>query len=141
VTKAETDIGLDYVCQVLAPVEQSASWEGTGATLGAQVKTVQADAKRGSPSELMTPALVLDLDAFEQNISAYQQLINAHGRIELLRDRDKADSLAVKCLDDLREVGKGASDAVDLVDNDRIDPACGDVAQQLLQARALHVAP
>ena len=27
----------------------------------------------------MTPALVLDLDAFEQNISAYQQLINAHG--------------------------------------------------------------
>jgi len=35
--------------------------------------------KRGSLSELMTPALVLDLDAFEQNISAYQQLINAHG--------------------------------------------------------------
>jgi len=35
--------------------------------------------KRGGLSELMTPALVLDLDAFEQNISAYQQLINAHG--------------------------------------------------------------
>jgi D-serine deaminase-like pyridoxal phosphate-dependent protein len=35
--------------------------------------------KRGSLSELMTPALVLDLDVFEQNISAYQQLINAHG--------------------------------------------------------------
>jgi len=34
--------------------------------------------KRGSLSEFMTPALVLDLDAFEQNISAYQQLINAH---------------------------------------------------------------
>ena len=28
---------------------------------------------------MMTPALVLDLDAFEQNINAYQQLINAHG--------------------------------------------------------------
>jgi D-serine deaminase-like pyridoxal phosphate-dependent protein len=35
--------------------------------------------KQGSLSELMTPALVLDVDAFEQNISAYQQLINAHG--------------------------------------------------------------
>src|SRR5215472_6492253 len=35
--------------------------------------------KRGGLSELMTPALVLDLAAFEQNISAYQQLINAHG--------------------------------------------------------------
>ena len=34
--------------------------------------------KRGSLSELMTPALVLDLDAFEQNVSAFQQLINAH---------------------------------------------------------------
>jgi D-serine deaminase-like pyridoxal phosphate-dependent protein len=35
--------------------------------------------KRGSLSELMTPALVLDLDAFEQNISAYQQLVNTSG--------------------------------------------------------------
>jgi D-serine deaminase-like pyridoxal phosphate-dependent protein len=35
--------------------------------------------KRGSLSELMTPALVLDLDAFEQNINAYQQLIKASG--------------------------------------------------------------
>jgi D-serine deaminase-like pyridoxal phosphate-dependent protein len=35
--------------------------------------------KRESLSQLMTPALVLDLDAFEQNVSAYQRLINAHG--------------------------------------------------------------
>src|SRR5215469_2512973 len=35
--------------------------------------------KRGSLSEFMTPALVLDLNAFAQNISTYQQLINAHG--------------------------------------------------------------
>src|SRR6201987_6105589 len=35
--------------------------------------------ERGSLSEMMTPALVLDLEAFERNISAYQQLINAHG--------------------------------------------------------------
>ena len=35
--------------------------------------------KCGGVIELITPALVLDLDAFERNISAYQQLINAHG--------------------------------------------------------------
>ena len=29
--------------------------------------------------ELMTPALVLDLDLFQQNIQAYQQLLNEHG--------------------------------------------------------------
>src|SRR6201987_1342295 len=35
--------------------------------------------KREGLSALMTPALVLDLDAFEQNIIAYQNLINVHG--------------------------------------------------------------
>ncbi|SEG71121.1 protein of unknown function [Bryocella elongata] len=39
-TKAKTDIGVDYLCQVLAPVDQSESWEGTGSMIGAQVKTV-----------------------------------------------------------------------------------------------------
>ena len=40
---------------------------------------VELIGKRGSLGELMTPALVLDLDALEQNLRAYQQLINAHG--------------------------------------------------------------
>ena len=35
--------------------------------------------KPGGLRELTTPALVLDLEAFEQNIKAYQQQINLHG--------------------------------------------------------------
>jgi D-serine deaminase-like pyridoxal phosphate-dependent protein len=35
--------------------------------------------KPGGLRELTTPALVLDLDAFEQNIAAYQHQINLHG--------------------------------------------------------------
>jgi 3-hydroxy-D-aspartate aldolase len=35
--------------------------------------------KPGALRELMTPALVLDLDAFEHNIRTYQQTINTHG--------------------------------------------------------------
>jgi D-serine deaminase-like pyridoxal phosphate-dependent protein len=35
--------------------------------------------KPGSLNELMTPALVLDLDAFERNVGAYQREISTHG--------------------------------------------------------------
>jgi 3-hydroxy-D-aspartate aldolase len=35
--------------------------------------------KPGGLRELTTPALVLDLDAFERNIRAYQDQINLHG--------------------------------------------------------------
>jgi 3-hydroxy-D-aspartate aldolase len=35
--------------------------------------------KPGGLRELTTPALVLDLEAFEQNVGAYQQQINLHG--------------------------------------------------------------
>ena len=44
--------------------------------------------KPGGLRELTTPALVLDLDAFEQNIAAHQQQINLHG----LRARPHAKS-------------------------------------------------
>ncbi len=44
--------------------------------------------KPGGLRELTTPALVLDLDAFEQNIAAYQRQINLHG----LRARPHAKS-------------------------------------------------
>lgn len=39
-SKPVRDIGLDYLCQVLAPVDGSRSLEGTGSVLGAQVKAV-----------------------------------------------------------------------------------------------------
>jgi 3-hydroxy-D-aspartate aldolase len=44
--------------------------------------------KRGGLGELMTPALVLDLDVFDQNINTYQKLINASG----LKSRPHAKS-------------------------------------------------
>lgn len=44
--------------------------------------------KPGGLRELTTPALVLDLEAFEQNIGAYQRQINLHG----LRARPHAKS-------------------------------------------------
>lgn len=43
--KAETDIGLDFFCQVMAPVAGAASIEGAGPTLGAQVKSFDDDEK------------------------------------------------------------------------------------------------
>lgn len=43
--KAGIDLGVDYFCQVMAPVAGSKSKEGTGATLGAQVKTVEDNEK------------------------------------------------------------------------------------------------
>ncbi len=39
-SKPVRDIGLDYLCQVLAPVKGSKSLEGTGSVLGAQCKAV-----------------------------------------------------------------------------------------------------
>jgi hypothetical protein len=43
--KAEIDVGLDFFCQVMSPVPGSASIEGAGPILGAQVKTVDDEDK------------------------------------------------------------------------------------------------
>src|SRR5579863_9861290 len=43
--KADTDIGLDFFCQVMSEVEGSKSLEGAGSILGAQVKTVDDEEK------------------------------------------------------------------------------------------------
>ncbi len=43
--KADTDIGVDFFCQVMSPVAGSESIEGTGPILGAQVKTVAEEKK------------------------------------------------------------------------------------------------
>ena len=60
--------------------------------------------KRGSLSELMTPALVLDLDVFEQNIKTYQGLISASG----LKSRPHAKSH--KCAEIARrQIAAGSS--------------------------------
>jgi hypothetical protein len=43
--KADTDVGVDFFCQVMAPVAHSQSIEGAGSILGAQVKTVDDEDK------------------------------------------------------------------------------------------------
>jgi hypothetical protein len=43
--KAEVDLGVDFFCQVMVPVEGSLSLEGAGPTLSAQVKTVEENDK------------------------------------------------------------------------------------------------
>jgi hypothetical protein len=43
--KAESDLGVDFFCQVMAPVPGSKSIEGAGPVLGAQVKTVEEEEK------------------------------------------------------------------------------------------------
>jgi hypothetical protein len=48
-----------------------------------------------------------------------------------LRDGDKADALAIKCLDDFGEVGERASQAINLVDNNRIDPSRSNISYRV----------
>jgi hypothetical protein len=43
--KADTDVGVDFFCQVMAPVANSESIEGAGSILGAQVKAVDDEDK------------------------------------------------------------------------------------------------
>ena len=66
----------------------------------------------------------------------------AHRRrgVELLGDADERDVVPVEHLDDAGEVGQRARQPVDLVDDDDVDDAALDVAQQPLQRRALHAA-
>lgn len=45
-TRPDFDMGIDFLCQVLAPVSGSKSLEGVGSMFGAQIKTVQS----GGPS-------------------------------------------------------------------------------------------
>ena len=48
--------------------------------------------------------------------------------------------MRVENIDDLGEVGQRTRQAIDLVDDDDIDPSGFDVAHELRQARALHAA-
>ena len=80
--------------------------------------------------------LALELGEGEQDVEG-EPPHAGRGR-EGLRDRDEADGMALEDLDHAREVGEGAGEAVDLVDDDHIDPAGGDIRHEALQARAVH---
>jgi hypothetical protein len=62
---------------------------------------------------------------------------HGRGQVEGLRHRDECHAVPVEHLDQLREVGQRAAEAVDLVDNEHVDQTVLDVLQQSLQAGAL----
>jgi len=53
--------------------------------------------------------------------------------VELLGDRHKRGAVGIEQFDHFGEVGKGARQPIDLVDNDDIDPSRPDVGEQLLK--------
>jgi hypothetical protein len=46
--------------------------------------------------------------------------------------------MGVECLDQLGEVSERAGQPIDLIDDDRVDPSCLHVDEQLLQGRPIH---
>jgi hypothetical protein len=62
------------------------------------------------------------------------------GGVELLRDRDEGDAVAVEHVDQLGEVRQAAREAVDFVDDHGIDLPRFDVDHQTAQPGPFHVA-
>ena len=58
--------------------------------------------------------------------------------VELLRDRDERDIVAIEDLHQLGEVRECSRQAIDLVDNDDVDLSGLDIGHQPLQGRAFH---
>ena len=66
-----------------------------------------------------------------------RQSSHAGRGVEGLGHRDKPGAGRVEPVDELRKVGEGTGQSVDLVDHNPIDETCIDVVEQALQARAL----
>jgi hypothetical protein len=62
------------------------------------------------------------------------------GGVELLGDRDKGHAMLIEELDQFCEVGQGAGQAIDLIDDDDVDLAGLHVLQELLQGRPVGIA-
>ena len=72
----------------------------------------------------------------EQDIQG--QPPHACGGVELLRDRDERDTTSVKGLHDLGEVEQRARQTVDLINDNHVDLAGGDIGEEPSQGRAVH---
>ena len=79
--------------------------------------------------------LALELRERQQHVEG--QPPHAGGGVERLGDRHERGARLVERLDQLGEVEQRAGQPVDLVDDDDVDPAGGDIGQQPLQGRAL----
>jgi len=54
-----------------------------------------------------------------------------------LRDRDERHPIGIEQFDQLGEIGQGARQAIDLVDDNDIDAMGANVSEELLQGRAV----
>ena len=63
------------------------------------------------------------------------------GRVESLGHRDEGDTMLVEHFHELGEVGERPGQAVDLIDDDRVDPPGADGFEQALQSRSIHRPP
>jgi hypothetical protein len=92
--------------------------------------------------DLVTDALARDLTLELGEAEQYVEREAAHagGGVERLRHRYEAGTPGIEHVNDLGEVGERAGEPVDLVDDDDVDLAGGDVGQQPLEAGPVHVA-
>jgi hypothetical protein len=82
-----------------------------------------------------------DVDQFRLQSRSGKGVINHGGRgIELLGDRYETDALLVELFHDLGEVGQGAGEAVNFINDDGVDSLRGNIVQEFLQPWPLHVA-
>src|SRR5215472_1413828 len=86
-------------------------------------------------ADTLADDLALELRKGQQHIEG--RAPHRGGCVELLRDRNKRGAPRVEDLDDLGEIGEQTGQAVDFVDNDRVDPPRGDIGKQPLQRRPI----
>src|SRR5208283_1435470 len=79
--------------------------------------------------------LSLELGEGQQHVEG--ETSHAAGGVERLGDRDEGDPMSVEQLDELGEIHERPGQAIDLVDDDDVDPLFADVGKQSLQGRAV----
>ena len=80
--------------------------------------------------------LALELGEGQQDVQGQPP----HGRrgVEGLGDRDERHAVFIEKLDELGEIGEGAGQAIDLVDDDRVDPPGANGLHKGLQGGPIH---
>ena len=79
--------------------------------------------------------LALELGKGEQHVEG--KPAHAGGRVERLGDRHEGHPVFIEQVDQLREVGERAGEAVDLIDHHNGDLASPNIRQEVLQGRAI----
>ena len=87
---------------------------------------------RNLVADALAGDLALELGKRQQHVE--REPPHARGRVERLRDAHERGAGFVERLDDAREVGEAAGEPIDLVDNDDVDLACGDVGKSCWRA-------